>query len=46
MDNRYKGGSHDQNENVIVAFVKAVENVPEGVQFDADALSLIKTRMR
>ena len=29
----------------ILAFVKAVENVPEGVQFDADvALSLIKNK--
>jgi hypothetical protein len=30
----------------ILAFVKAVENVPEGVQFDADvAMSLINIRL-
>lgn len=30
----------------IVNFVKAVENVPEGVQFDADvAMSLINIRL-
>ena len=33
-----------KKREILVNFVKAVENVPEGVQFDADAISLIKNK--